>query len=672
MEDILLINNELTQRVLELEKKVEFFQLIADNTFDWEIYRDVNGKIQYCNQAFEKFTGYTVKELVDGNITEKELIHPDDLNSVIKQMQTCIKAIEPVADLEFRIVAKNGEIKTVNLCSQPVFKNGEHIGFRTSIRDITNFKLYQYFIASEKHFKTLYNNITDAVFYINISDGTFISVNETAKKIYGYTDEEFAGMSITQIDVHDNDAAIKDRIQLILQKGEIQFETLHKSKENKIFPVEVKTKIIDDKTLISVVRDITGRKQKEKIIIERNKEIELLLMGSSLVLEGKDFLSTAKQILNFCREITGAKAGYIALLNENGKENDVIYLEAGGLPCFVNPKLPMPIRGLRSIVYESGKTTFDNNYLASAHAKYMPPGHIPLKNVMFAPLKQDGKVIGLLGLGEKNGDFTLDDAKLATSFAELISVALLNSKHLDTLKKREEQLQKLNRDKDRFMQILSHDLRNPFNSILGYSELLLEKYNNYDEAKIKKQLGRIYQVSLVTFNLLEDLLKWSKAQEGIIPFKPQTLRFHEICNKIIASLNHSADEKQIEIKLINTDLVKIEADVNMLSTILRNLISNSIKFTSKNGCITINAEAQQDFALISVSDNGVGIEKDKITKLWEISEQYTSAGTNGESGSGLGLLLCKEFVEKHNGKIWVESELGKGSIFKFTIPLSPE
>jgi signal transduction histidine kinase len=135
-------------------------------------------------------------------------------------------------------------------------------------------------------------------------------------------------------------------------------------------------------------------------------------------------------------------------------------------------------------------------------------------------------------------------------------------------------------------------------------------------------------------------------------------------------LNPNAEAKNITISYMTTDCINIFADKDMLLTVLRNLVSNAIKFTNKNGTINIYAEENSENVTISVSDNGIGISSDKLSKLFDISEVLTIKGTAGESGTGLGLLLCKEFVEKHSGKIWIESEVGKGSDFKFTLPIS--
>jgi PAS domain S-box-containing protein len=238
------------------------------------------------------------------------------------------------------------------------------------------------------------------------------------------------------------------------------------------------------------------------------------------------------------------------------------------------------------------------------------------------------------------------------------------------LKKYIEELNRLNTDKDRFMQILAHDLKSPFNTLLGFSNLLVENLRQYDIDKIEKLLILNNKTINQTFNLLEDLLLWSKSQSGKLMIEPQKIVFSKICNEIINSLKENADAKGIKIICFESKGIILNADLNMLKTILRNLVSNAIKFTDKNGLINIYTEVNQENATIVVSDSGIGIDKDTCVKLWDLSQQFITTGTAGEKGTGFGLLLCKEFVEKHDGKIWVESELGKGSDFKFTLPLN--
>ncbi len=231
------------------------------------------------------------------------------------------------------------------------------------------------------------------------------------------------------------------------------------------------------------------------------------------------------------------------------------------------------------------------------------------------------------------------------------------------------ELDQLNADKDRFMQILAHDLRNPFNALLGFTDLLLSNLREFDYDDIEMQITLVNQTARNTFNLLNDLLLWSQSQSGKLPFNPQKIDFKEHCDELVKTKKKQLFAKNISIECSEVENVFLLSDENMLKTILRNLVSNAIKFTHKNGHIIIRAERDQDKVIISVVDNGVGISFENQTKLFDLKTIYTSHGTENEIGTGLGLLLCKEFAEKHGGIIWVESELGKGSSFKFSIPI---
>jgi signal transduction histidine kinase len=236
----------------------------------------------------------------------------------------------------------------------------------------------------------------------------------------------------------------------------------------------------------------------------------------------------------------------------------------------------------------------------------------------------------------------------------------------------EEKLHQLNANKDRFISILGHDLKNPFNSILGFSEILLDEIDSLNKEEIKDIAKNINKSAKITNNLLEDILMWARSQQGKITFEKQQLNFADICGNIVEILKPSAYAKGITISCKGIVQINVYADADMLKTIILNLVSNAIKFTNNSGEININAKQKDTYIIISVSDNGIGIEKEDLLKLFDISEVLTTIGTAGETGTGLGLLLCKEFVEKHGGVIWVESDLGKGSNFKFTLPISAE
>jgi PAS domain S-box-containing protein len=230
------------------------------------------------------------------------------------------------------------------------------------------------------------------------------------------------------------------------------------------------------------------------------------------------------------------------------------------------------------------------------------------------------------------------------------------------------QLKELNAAKDKFFSIIAHDLKNPFNAIIGFSNILIEQINKKDYEGITEYAGIILDSSKRAMSLLSNLFQWSRSQTGRMEFNPESIELVGLINDVIKLSNDSAQQKSITITKELPQSLNISADKAMINAILRNLISNAIKFTNKDGNIIISAQLEQNEVVVTVCDNGVGIRKDAIEKLFRIDESYTTAGTQKEKGTGLGLLLCKEFVFKHGGKIWVTSEFGKGSSFRFTIP----
>ena len=243
------------------------------------------------------------------------------------------------------------------------------------------------------------------------------------------------------------------------------------------------------------------------------------------------------------------------------------------------------------------------------------------------------------------------------------------------LKESEDNLKIINATKDKFFSIIAHDLRNPFNALHGLTRHLLINYNSFNTEEIKQSIELIFNSSDDLLELLENLLYWSRTQRGKMQFSPKENNLSELINKIFSLLRMNAEKKKINlINEITSDKI-LFADFDMLTAILRNLISNAIKFSYTNSFIKISSKDFKDYTEISVMDNGVGISPDNIEKLFRIDIHHSTSGTSEEQGSGLGLILCSEFVEKHNGEIWVESEIknlpdGKagGSTFKFTIP----
>jgi signal transduction histidine kinase len=236
------------------------------------------------------------------------------------------------------------------------------------------------------------------------------------------------------------------------------------------------------------------------------------------------------------------------------------------------------------------------------------------------------------------------------------------------LKENNLRLSSLNSTKDKLFSIIAHDLKNPFNAVNGFSEILINDLERLPVEKAKRYLGLIQTSSTTAIDLLDNLLEWSRSETGQIAFLPEIINLSQAVNETFSLLQAAAQKKHIALILqIDSDL-RVMADPNMLKTILRNLISNAVKFTNAKGEVHVAAKDTGSEVEVIVQDNGVGISEENLISLFSIQTNISTRGTANESGTGLGLVLCKEFVEKHGGKIWVESEKGKGSRFVFTLP----
>jgi ligand-binding sensor domain-containing protein/signal transduction histidine kinase len=230
------------------------------------------------------------------------------------------------------------------------------------------------------------------------------------------------------------------------------------------------------------------------------------------------------------------------------------------------------------------------------------------------------------------------------------------------------ELKELNASKDKFFSIIAHDLKNPFNTIIGFSEMLKEEIDTDISVKVNQYANMINTSAVQTFKLLENLLEWANSQRGKILFNPGPINMPELINEEFIVLNEMAIKKNIELKTCISESLIVTGDRNMVKTIIRNLLSNAVKFTPKNGKVEIKAIEGDDQVEISVTDTGIGMTNETKEKLFRLDANLSTRGTENEKGTGLGLFLCKEFVEKHGGKIFVESESGKGSVFKFVLP----
>jgi len=238
----------------------------------------------------------------------------------------------------------------------------------------------------------------------------------------------------------------------------------------------------------------------------------------------------------------------------------------------------------------------------------------------------------------------------------------------EKIKKVNTELVEINAVKDKFFSIISHDLRSPLGGLMGILEILADGYDTMEENEIREIITEAASSSKLAFDLMENLLQWSRIQTGKIPFEPERIEIMPVLEKLESLFAQNLRNKEIKF-IIDVDAQTAAfADVKMTETIFRNLISNAIKFTNINGSITVSAELLDNFVILKVSDTGVGIDSKDLPKLFRMDVSFTTKGTSKETGTGLGLILCKELAERQGGQIWVESRKNSGSTFFFKLP----
>jgi PAS domain S-box-containing protein len=437
-------------------------------------------------------------------------------------------------------------------------------------------------------------------------------------------------------------------------------------------------------------QDITERKEMEKELHEslrscqyRQSEVSALLKASRAVLQNRDFEISARAVFDACRELIGATAGYVALLSDDGKDNTVLFLESGGLPCSVDPSLPMPVRGLRAETYNTGKVSIENDFQSSDYEKLLPGGHVSLENVLFAPLTIEQKTLGIIGLANKAGGFTNHDAKMALAFGEIASLALMNSKILEQLKENEkrlkahtENLEELVEEKTTQLKtaerlatigetagMIGHDIRNPLQAIIGELYLSKDSLHALPENEAKQELAdsmRVIEEQATYINkIVTDLQDYAK------PLAPcvENADLEEIAASVLSTVEIP---ENVEVAFsIEEGFPKLRVDCSYMKRILTNLIVNAVQAMPNGGKLTLSAYCRGDRAFVSVEDTGEGVPEEAKGKM------FKPLFTTKAKGQGFGLAVVKKLTEALNGAITFESEEGKGTKFIIEFPMNP-
>jgi two-component system, sensor histidine kinase and response regulator len=468
---------------------------------------------------------------------------------------------------------------------------------------------------------TLYAN--DIILLTN-ETGEIIEANNQACLTYGYSTAELENMNIGDLYPIEKKSDLFRLLKKIEENDGLVFKDEHLHKNGSLLQVEISSKalLIDNERYFqSIIRDITDRKLTEDSLNEIREIFNHFLENSPIYVFFKDENIRSMYLSNNYEQMLGKP------LNELlGKSMDELF-PSDLSTSMVADDLRILQKGEKIEVEEE----FNGHYYFT---------------IKF-PINIEGKPKYLAG-------FTIDITERKMSD--------------QALKESESRLLELNATKDKFFSIIAHDLKNPFNSILGFSNLLADQIHELNNDQIEEFVRYIQKSSQIAFDLLGNLLEWTRSQTGRMVFNPEFVEMVSLIREVTGIMEASAQQKNIAIVFELPKNAPVIADKDMISTVLRNLISNAVKFTYSNGEIVIAAKQLSDELVVSVSDNGLGIRKESLDKLFRIEESYTTPGTNNELGTGLGLILCQEFINQHGGKIWAESEFGKGSTFSFTIP----
>jgi PAS domain S-box-containing protein len=646
-----------------------YFKPIFENAGVGIILLDLKRTILNANLAFQRFLKYSDEELSTLNL--KRITHPDDYAADEKLLNEVVSGNRTEYTIEKRYITKDGDVVYGRSTISSTYDVKHRIKrILAIIENITRQKQFESKLVSEQSFlDALLENSPDQIYFKDLNS-RFLKVSTTlAKKhnlavddIIGKTDFDMYGVTHASDAYNDEQEIIRTGIPIV---GKEEREDWSDSRiawvsTSKMPFYDSSGKLIGT---FGISRDITLKKRTEK-------SREALFQISETAFTSPDMQSLFQKIHDVIGMLMPAKNIYIALYNE--KDNRITF------PNFIDkhnkvPESSSPGKGMAEYVLRTGKATLIDNRRIKELEK---SGEIEIKGTLpkiwlGVPLKLSSKIIGVIAVQdyEDTTCYSESEMQLFIFIAEQIAQAIERKRNSDEISRYAEELKQLNATKDKFFSIIAHDLKNPFITILGFTDLLSSDYNELTD---EERLSFVYEMKKsaeVSFNLLQNLLQWSRSQTGRIEFNPKKLGLFSITDDNFLILKNTAERKQIQLCNRVEPSIQVFADEEMLNTVFRNLLTNAIKFSNKGGNITVGAYLIENFVGIFVSDSGVGMDQKTIDNLFKLEVTHSTFGTDNETGTGLGLILCKEFIERNGGGISVESKIDKGSRFIFTLPL---
>jgi len=515
-------------------------------------------------------------------------------------------------------------------------KEGYSAGTLPAISDSTEeFLAVKKLKESKFKYKKAFQESSDAI-TITERDGMYIEVNEGFTHLTGYTREDVIGKLSTELNIW---AIREDLDKLVIglkERGCVEkLETKFRCKDGSLITALISANIIvlnNEPHILAIAHDITERKMMEELILKSKQQFDNL--------------------------VSNIPVGVYVL---HSKPDNSFQLD------YVSPKMAEMLDLSVACLISSGHAIFDTIHPDDLQGfKRLNQEGIEHKQ----PFDWKGRVVvkGItkwLHISSLPQELESGDILWNGLIVDITEQVLAEAE----IERQNKELQKINVEKDKFFSIIAHDLRGPFNGFLGLTQILAEESNRFTMADIQKIAVKMSKSASNLYRLLNNLLEWSQLQQGAIHCQPELLHLRLVVEGTIDMINESAESKDIEIINDVSVGIEVEADPNMLQTVLRNLLSNALKFTPKGGKVNVSAKSFQNNSVeISVRDTGIGMSQILLDNLFRLDVRDSRKGTDNEPSTGLGLLLCNEFVEKLGGKLWVESKERNGSVFHFTVP----